>query len=57
MPTRNALRDAVQVGIDDLNNGQCKSFESFADLDAHFGKMADRVIARHRADQKLQKLR
>ena len=48
------LRDAIQVGIDDSNNGRCKSFESFADLDAHLGKIADRAIARHRAGQKLR---
>ncbi|MEK7992286.1 MAG: hypothetical protein AAB403_00635 [Planctomycetota bacterium] len=47
-----ALRDAVQVGIDDLNSGRYKSFESFADLDAHLGKITDRAIARHRAGQK-----
>lgn len=47
-----ALRDAVQVGVDDLDNGRYKAFESFADLDAHLGKIADRAIARHRAGQK-----
>jgi antitoxin ParD1/3/4 len=47
-----ALRDAVQVGIDDLNSGRYKAFDSFADLDSHLGKVADRVIAQHRAGQK-----
>lgn len=47
-----ALRDAVQVGIDDLDNGRYKEFESFADLDAHLGKIADRAIDRHRASKK-----
>ncbi len=46
-----ALRDAIKVGRDDLRSGRYRSFESFADLDVHLGKVADRAIARHRANR------
>lgn len=47
-----ALRDAVQVGLDDLQAGRYRSFDSFEALDRHLGKIADKAIARHRANQK-----
>lgn len=47
-----ALREAAQVGNDDLKAGRYKAFDSLADLDCHLGKIADRAIARRPADQK-----
>jgi antitoxin ParD1/3/4 len=47
-----ALRDAVKVGLDDLQEGRYRSFDSFEALDSHLGKVTDRAIARHRAGQK-----
>lgn len=47
-----ALREAARIGIDDLKAGRYKAFDSFADLDNYLDKIADRVIARHRTDQK-----
>lgn len=47
-----ALRDAARAGIDDLKVGRYKAFDSLVDLDNHLGKIADRVIARHRTGQK-----
>ena len=47
-----ALREAVKVGLDDLEAGRYRQFDSFEDLDNYVGKIADRAIARHRADQK-----
>ena len=35
-----ALRQAVQVGIDDLEAGRYKQFESFADLDAYLHEVS-----------------
>jgi len=47
-----ALRDAVKVGQDDLKAGRYRSFDSFEALDKHLGKIADRAIAKHRANQR-----
>lgn len=47
-----ALRQAVQVGIDDLESGRYKQFDSFADLDNYLGKVTDRVLARPRTSRK-----
>jgi len=47
-----ALRDAARVGLADAEAGRYKTFDSFTDLDSHLGKIANRVIARRRADQK-----
>lgn len=47
-----ALREAAQIGIDELESGSYRTFESFAALDDHLGSVADKAIARHRANQK-----
>lgn len=47
-----ALRDAVELGLDDLEAGRSVTFESFVTLDRHLDTLADRAIARHRANQK-----
>lgn len=47
-----ALRDAVQVGIDDLNNGRYRSFRSPEALQEHLRALADDAIGEHRKDQK-----
>jgi antitoxin ParD1/3/4 len=47
-----ALREAVKVGLDDLQAGRYRQFDSFADLESYVGKIADRAIAKHRAGQK-----
>jgi antitoxin ParD1/3/4 len=39
-----ALREAVQVGIDDIEAGRYRDFDSFDDLDRHFKAVADDVI-------------
>lgn len=49
-----ALREAVKVGLDDLEAGRYRQFDSFDDLDTYVGKIADRAIAKHRAAQKLK---
>ena len=47
-----ALRQAVRVGIDDLEAGRYKQFESFADLDAYLGKVTDEILAKRRTSRK-----
>jgi len=47
-----ALRQAVQVGIDDLEAGRYKQFESFADLDDYLGKVTDEILAKRRTSRK-----
>jgi antitoxin ParD1/3/4 len=47
-----ALREAAHVGLADLNAGRYKEFTSFDELDNHLGKIANKVFARHRVDQK-----
>lgn len=47
-----ALRDAARVGLADVEAGRYKTFDSFADLDSYLGKIANKVFARHRVDQK-----
>jgi len=47
-----ALREAAKVGLDDLQAGRYRQFDSFADLDSYVGKIADRAIAKHHAAQK-----
>jgi len=39
-----ALRNAVQVGLDQLDRGQFKEFESFDDLDKYLREVTDTVI-------------
>ena len=52
MPTRNvasqlkALRAAARVGVDALDRGQFKEFESIEDLQAYLYNLAAKVIAR-----------
>jgi antitoxin ParD1/3/4 len=47
-----ALRQAVQVGIDDLESGRYKQFDSFADLDNYLGKVTDEILAKRRTSRK-----
>jgi antitoxin ParD1/3/4 len=47
-----ALRQAVQVGIDDLEAGRYKQFESFSDLDDYLGKVTDEILAKRRSSRK-----
>lgn len=47
-----ALRDAARVGLADAEAGRYKAFGSFAELDSHLGKIANRAITRHRTGQK-----
>jgi antitoxin ParD1/3/4 len=61
MPTQNgdsselqrleALRKAVQVGIDDLETGRYREFTSFADLEAYLRELTNKVLAKRRADR------
>lgn len=39
-----ALREAVQVGIDDIEAGRYRDFDTFDDLDRHLKTVADDVI-------------
>lgn len=39
-----ALREAAQVGIDDIEAGRFHRFETVEALDAHFRTLADKVI-------------
>jgi antitoxin ParD1/3/4 len=41
-----ALREAVQVGFDDIEAGRYKEFESFADLRRHLEAVSERAIKR-----------
>jgi len=41
-----ALREAVQVGIDDIEAGRYREFESFEDLRTHLNEKASQAIAR-----------
>ena len=43
-----ALRDAVQLGIDDIEAGRYQMFDSFDDLADHLRKITDAVIRRKR---------
>ncbi len=43
-----ALRDAVQVGIDDLDSGRYRSFSSPEALQEYLHALADDVIEKHR---------
>jgi len=43
-----ALRDAVQVGIDDLNSGRYKQFRSPEALQKHLRALADDAIGKRR---------
>jgi antitoxin ParD1/3/4 len=45
-----ALRRAIQAGVNDLEAGRCTTFDSFEALDRHLGKVAARAIAKHRAN-------
>jgi antitoxin ParD1/3/4 len=47
-----ALRQAVQVGIDDLEAGRYREFNSFADLDGYLSKVTDEVLAKRRSGRK-----
>lgn len=47
-----ALRKAIQVGIDDLDAGRYRQFDSFEDLDDYLSKVTDEVLARHRTGRK-----
>lgn len=61
MPTRNgdsselqrleALRKAVQVGIDDLEAGRYREFTSFTDLDAYLRELTNKVLTKRCADR------
>lgn len=39
-----ALRDAIQIGIDDIEAGRFASFETAEDLDRHLSGLADEAI-------------
>ncbi|HSZ73870.1 MAG TPA: type II toxin-antitoxin system ParD family antitoxin [Rhizomicrobium sp.] len=39
-----ALREAVQVGIDDIDAGRYQEFESFEEMNEYLRAMADEVI-------------
>jgi antitoxin ParD1/3/4 len=41
-----AIRRAIQVGIDDLEAGRSKRFASFDDLDSHLDRLTDLVLAK-----------
>lgn len=41
-----ALRTAVQVGIDDIEAGRYTTLETTAELNAHFKALADKALAR-----------
>ncbi|MEK7751522.1 MAG: type II toxin-antitoxin system ParD family antitoxin [Acidobacteriota bacterium] len=47
-----AFRDAVQVGIDDLDNGRYRSFSSPEALQKHLRALADDAIGEHGKSQK-----
>jgi antitoxin ParD1/3/4 len=47
-----ALRKAIQVGIDDLNSGRYRQFDSFEDLDDYLGKVTEEVLAKRRTGRK-----
>lgn len=40
-----ALRAAIQVGIDDIEAGRYREFETFDDLDAYLRGIADETIS------------
>ena len=44
-----ALRAAVQVGIDAMNRGDFVTFSDATSLNAYFGKITDRAIKRRKA--------
>jgi antitoxin ParD1/3/4 len=41
-----ALRVAARVGVNALNRGEFKEFESIEDLQAYLNELSDRVISR-----------
>ena len=44
-----ALRAAVQVGIDSMNRGDFVTFPDATSLNAYFGQITDRAIKRRKA--------
>lgn len=44
-----ALRAAVQVGIDDFEKGNYKTFKDHRELSAHLDKLTAKAIARRKA--------
>ena len=41
-----ALRDAARVGVEALDRGEFKEFESIKDLQAYLNDLAEKVISR-----------
>lgn len=44
-----AFRDAVQVGLDDLDAGRYREFKSFDALRKHLDELTDQVLKRRRS--------
>ncbi|MBV8510687.1 MAG: type II toxin-antitoxin system ParD family antitoxin [Xanthobacteraceae bacterium] len=42
----NALREAAQVGLDALDRGEFKEFESFDDLESYLTELSEKIISR-----------